>query len=209
MSALTYSRVNVDMQAIGLGKISEIASALSSKKIPVQFTNSNVSDSVRSTIDGRAFWLAKVSEAARNFAAIHTYESSSGSNDRKNTPIGCVSLVPTRDCLLAPNVSSLGAGLCSLRGKSSMLAVLGGLAGFISVVAIADIIPIKQFSFSDFWHQRPSHRTERASSSASPIPAASPLDTQLALLVVQPSPEVSGKPASLGLVLRGKLVDHV
>jgi hypothetical protein len=32
-----------------------------------------------------------------------------------------------------------------------MLAVVGGLVGFISVVALTDIIPIGQFSFSDFW----------------------------------------------------------
>jgi hypothetical protein len=207
MSAPTDSPVNADMQAIGLGRISEIAHALSSKKISPQFTNSNVSDSVRSTIDRRAFWLAQVSEAARKFAAVHAYESSSGSTDRKNIPTSCVSLVRARDCLLATSVSSSGSGLCSLRSKSLMLAVLGGLAGFILVVAITDIIPIGPFSFSDFWHQRTSHRPELVSWSASSIPAASPLDTELAIapLIVQPSPEVSGKPAPLGLTLDRKL----
>jgi hypothetical protein len=196
--------LKVDTQAVGLGRTSEIERALSSKKIPAHFANSNVSDSVRSTIDGGAFWLAQVSEAARNFAAIQAYEPSRGSTDRKNTPMSCVSLVPARDCLLCSHVSSSGPGPCSLRSKSPTLAVLGGLVGFISVVAIADIIPIGQFSFSDFWHQRPSHGTELAS--WSPIAAASPLKTELAiaLLIVQPSPEVSGKPAPLGLTLEGK-----
>ena len=203
---MAQTELNIDTQAVGLGRISEIASALSSKKISAQFTNSNVSDSVRSTIDGRAFWLAQVSEAARNFAAIQAYEPSSGSTDRK-APSSCVSLVPTRDRLLGPNVSSRGAGKCHLRSKTSTLAVLGGLVGFISAVAITDIVPIGQFSFSDLWRQRPSHRTDLASWLASPIPAASPLESELAsaLLIVQPSPEVSGKPAPLGLTLQGKL----
>jgi hypothetical protein len=195
---MAQTELNIDTQAVGLGRISEIARALSSK---------NVSDSVGSTIDGRAFWLAQVSEAARDFAAIQAYEPSSGSTDRKSTPISCVSPVSRRDHLLGPNVSPLGSGPCYLRSKSSTLVVLGGLVGFISVVAITDIIPIGQFSFSDFWRQRPSHRTELASWLASPIPAASPLETELAiaLLIVQPSREVSGKPAPLGLTLQGKL----
>src|SRR5262245_12737256 len=198
---MAQTELNVDTQAVGLGRISEIASALSTTKITAQFTNSTVSDSVRSTIDGRAFWLAQVSNAARNFAAIQAYESSSGSTDRKNSPISCVSLVPARDCLLGPNVSFPGAGSCFLRNKSPMLAVVGGLVWFISVVALTDIIPIKQFSFSEFWHQRPSHRTEFASWLASPISATSPLETELAiaLLIVQPSPEVTGRPAPLDL----------
>ncbi len=203
---MAQTELNVDTQAVGLGRISEIASALSSKKIPALFTNSNVSDSVRSTIDGRAIWLAQVSEAARNFAAIQAYEPSSGSTDRKAS-ISCVSLVPARDRLLGPDVSSPGSGPRSLRSKSPALAVLGGLVGFISAVAITDIIPIGQFSFSDFWRQRPSHRTELASWLPSPIPAASPLEAELALalLIVQPSPELAGKPAPLGLTLQGKL----
>jgi hypothetical protein len=88
-----------------------------------------------------------------------------------------------------------------------MLAVFGGLVGLILAVAITDIIPIGQFSFSDFWDQRPSHRTELASWFASPIPAASLSEEKVAsaLLIVQPSPEVSGKPAPLGLTLEGKL----
>jgi hypothetical protein len=202
---MAQTEINVDTQAVGLGGISEVARALSTKKIPAQFANSNVSDSVRSTIDGRAFWLAQVSEAARNFAAIQAYESSSGSTDRKNTPISCVSLVPARDRLLGPNVSSPGPGPGSLRSKSPILAVVGGLVGFILAVAITDIIPIGQFSFSDFWYQRPSHPTELAPWLASPIPAASQLETELAsaLFVVQASPEVSGKPAPLGLTLQG------
>src|SRR5262245_4163537 len=204
---MAQTELNVDTQAVGLGRISEIASALSTTKIPAQFTNSTVSDLVRSTIEGRAFWLAQVSKAARNFAAIQAYESSSGSTDRRNSPISCVSLVPARDCLLGPNASLPGAGPCFLRNKSPMLAVVGGLAGFISVVALTDIIPIGQLSFADFWHQRPSHRTELASWLASPIPATSPVKTELAiaLLVVQSSPEVSGMPAPLGLTLEGKL----
>jgi hypothetical protein len=204
---MAQTELNIDTQAVGLGRISEIASALSSKKISAQFTNSNVFDSVRSTIDGRAFWLAQVSEAARNFAAIQAYEPSSGSTDRKSAPSSCVSLVPTRDRLLGPNVSSRGAGPCRLRSKTSTLAVLGGLVGVISAVAITDIVPIGQFSFSDLWRQRPSHRTDLASWLASPIPAASPLESELAsaLLIVQPSPEASGKPAPFGLTLQGKL----
>ena len=87
---MAQTEINVDTHAVGLGRISEIASALSSKKIPALFTNSNVSDSVRSTIDGRAIWLAQVSEAARNFAAIQAYEPSSGSTDRKaSISCGC------------------------------------------------------------------------------------------------------------------------
>ncbi len=146
---MAQTELNVDTQAVGLGRISEIASALSSKKIPALFTNSNVSDSVRSTIDGRAIWLAQVSEAARNFAAIQAYEPSSGSTDRKAS-ISCVSLVPARDRLLGPDVSSPGSGPRSLRSKSPALAVLGGLVGFISAVAITDIIPIGQFSLFRF-----------------------------------------------------------
>jgi len=204
---MAQTELNVDTQAVGLGRISEIASAPSTKKIPAQFTNSNVSDLVRSKIDGRAIWLAQVSEAARNFAAIQAYEPSSGSTDRTNSPTSCVSLVPVRDCLPGSNVSLPGAGPSFLRNKSPMIAVVGGLVGFISVVALTDIIPIGQFSFSDFWHQRTSHRTELASWLASPIPAASPLETELAiaLLIVQPSPEVTGMPAPLDLTLEGKL----
>jgi hypothetical protein len=205
---MAQTELNVDTQAVGLGRISEIASALSTKKIPEQFTNSNVSDLVRLTIDGRAFWLAEVSEAARNFAAIQAHEPSSGSTDRTGTSISPVSLVPTRDRLLGPNISSSGVpSPCSLRSRSSTVVVLGGLAGFLSLIAIADIIPIGRFSFSHFWHQRPSHRTELASWLASPIPAVSSLEAEsaIALLIVQPSPEVSGKPAPLGLTLEGKL----
>jgi hypothetical protein len=203
---MAQTELNVDPQAVGLGRISEIASALSTNKIPEQFTNSNVSDLVRLTIDGRAFWLAEVSEAARNFAAIQAHEPSSGSTDRTGTSIRPVSLVPTRDRLLGPNISSSGApSPCSLRSKCSKVAVVGGLVGFISLVAITDIIPIGRFSFSHFWHQRPS--TELASGLALPIPAVSSLEVELAiaLLIVQPSPEVSGKPAPLGLTLEGKL----
>jgi hypothetical protein len=115
---MAQTELNVDTQAVGLGRISEIASALSSKKIPALFTNSNVSDSVRSTIDGRAIWLAQVSEAARNFAAIQAYEPSSGSTDRKAS-ISCVSLVPARDRLLGPDVSSPGSGPRSLQIPSA------------------------------------------------------------------------------------------
>jgi hypothetical protein len=198
---------NIDRQAVGLGRISEIARALSSKKLPAQFMNSNVSDSGRSTIDVRAFWLAQVSEAARNFAAIQAYEPPSGSTDRKDTSISSVSLVPARDRLVGPNVSSRGPGPRYLRSKTSTLAVLGGLVGVISAVAITDIIPIGKLSLSDFWSQQPSHRTELTPWLASPIPAASPLETELAraLLIVRPSPEASGKPAPLGLTLEGKL----
>jgi hypothetical protein len=204
---MAQTELNIDTQAVGLGRISEVARALSSKKISAQFTNSNVFDSVRSTIDGRAFWLAQVSEAARNFAAIQAYEPPSGSTDRKGTSISSVSLVPARDRLVGPNVFSRGPGPCYLRSKTSTLAVLGGLVGVISAVAITDIIPIGQLSLSDFWRQQPSHRTELTPWLASPIPAASPLETELArvLLIVRPSPEVSGKPAPLGLTLEGKL----
>ena len=197
---------NIDTPAVGLGSISGVARALSSEKIPA-FTHANVSDSVRSTIDGRAFWLAQISEAARNFAAIQAYKPPSGSTDRKSTSISSVSLVPTRDGLVGPNVSSQGSGPCYLRSKSSTLAVLGGLVGIMSAVAITDIIPIGQLSLSDFWPQQPSHRTEFASWLASPIPAASPSETELAgaLLIVRPSPEVLGEPAPLGLTLQGKL----
>jgi hypothetical protein len=202
---MAQTELNVETQVVGLGKISEVARGLSSKKIPAQFTNASVSDSVRSTIDGRAFWLAQVSEAARNFAATQAYEPPGGSTGRKGTSISSVSLVPARNRSLGPNVSSRGSGQCYLRSKSSTLAVLGGLVGIISAVAIADIIPIGQFS--DFWRQRPNHRTELASWLASAIPAASPLETELAsaFLIVQPRPEVSGKPAPLGLTLEGKL----
>jgi hypothetical protein len=202
---MAQTELNADTQAVGLGRISEIASALSTNKIPAQFTNSNASDLVRSTIDGRGIWLAQVSEAARKVAAIQAYEPSSGSTERK--PISCVSLVPARDCLLGSNVSLPEAGPSFLRNKSPMIAVVGVLVGFISVVAITDIIPIGQFSFSDFWHQRTSHRNELASWLASPIPAASLLEEKVAsaLLIVQPSPEVSGMPAPLDLTLEGKL----
>jgi hypothetical protein len=199
---MAQTELNVDTQSVELGRISEIARALSSKKIPAQFANSSVSDSVRSTIDGRAFWLARVSEAARNFGAIQTQEPSGRSTDGTGTSVRSVSLVPIRDRLLGPNVSSSGRGPCSLLRKSPTFAVLGGLVGFISLVAMTDIIPIGQFSFSHFWHQRPTHRTELAS-----ISAAAPLEADLAiaLLIVQPSPEVLGKPAPLGLTLKGKL----
>jgi len=81
--------------------------------------------------------------------------------------------------------------------KSPTLAVLGGLVGFTSLIAMTDIIPI-----AHFWQQTPTHRTELAS-----ISAAAPLEADLAiaLLIVQPSPELSGKPAPLGLTLEGKL----
>src|SRR5262245_567900 len=202
---MAQTELNIDTQAVGLGGLSEVARALSSKKLPAQFTNSNVSDSVRSTIEGRAFWLSQVSEAARNFAATLTNEPPSGSAERKGTSISSVSLVPARD-RLGPNVSSRGAGPSYLRSKSSTLALLGGFVGIISAVAITDIIPIGQLSLSDFWRQ-PSHRTELASWLASPIPAASSLETELAsvLLIVRHFPEVSGKPAPLGLTLEGKL----
>src|SRR5262245_7238924 len=202
---MAQTELNVDTQSAELGRISEIARSLSSKGIPGQFTNSNISDSVRSTIDERAFWLAQVSEAARNFAATQAYEPPSGSSGRKGTLISSVSLVPARNCSLGPNVSSRGTGQCYLRSKSSTLAVLGGLVGIISAVAITDIIPIGQFS--DFWRQRPNHRTEFASLLASAVPAAKPLETELAsaFLIVRPLPEASGKPAPLGLTLEGKL----
>jgi hypothetical protein len=195
--------LKVDTQAVALGRISEIARALSSKKVPAtQFDNSNISNSVRSTIDGRAFWLAQVSEAARNFAAIQAYEPSHGRTDRRGTPARSVTLVPTRDRLLGPNVSSLAPGPSYLRTKSSTLAALGGLAGLISAVAITDIVPVEQFSLSDFWHQRPWF-----SWISSPISAASPLEAELvsAFLIRQPSSEVSGNPAPLDLTLQRKL----
>jgi hypothetical protein len=66
---------------------------------------------------------------------------------------------------------------------------------------MTDIFPIGQFSFSHFWQQRPTHRTEIASISAAPSEA----DLAIALLIVQPSSEVSGKPARLDLTLEGKL----
>jgi hypothetical protein len=196
--------LKVDTQAVALGRISEIARALSSKKVPTtQFDNSNIYNSVRSTIDGRAFWLAQVSEAARNFAAIQACEPSSGSTDPWGTPARSVSLVPTRDRLLGPNVSFLAPGPSYLRTKSSTLAALGGLAGLISAVAITDIVPVEQFSLSDFWHQRPSW----LSWISSPIPAASPLEAELvsAFLIRQPSSEASDNPALLGLTLQRKL----
>src|SRR5262249_1244797 len=132
--------LKVDTQAVALRRILEIATALSSHKIPAtQFGNLNISNSVRSTIDGRAFWLAQVSEAARNFGAIQAHEPSSGSTDRRGTPASSVTLVPTRDRLLGPDLSSLVPGPCYLRNKSSTLAVLGGLVGLISAVAITDV----------------------------------------------------------------------
>jgi len=196
--------LKVDTQAVALGRISEIARALSSKKVPAtQFDNPNIYNSVRSTIDGRAFWLAQVSEAARNFAAIQACEPPSGSTDPWGTPAHSDSLVPARDRLLGPNVSFPAPGPSYLRTKSSTLAALGGLAGLISAVAITDIVPVEQFSLSDFWHQRPSW----LSWISSPISAASPFEAELvsAFLIDQLSPEVSGNPAPLGLTLQGKL----
>jgi hypothetical protein len=196
--------LKVDTQAVALGRISEIARALSSKKVPAtQFENSNIYNSVRSTIDGRAFWLAQVSDAARNFAVIQACEPRSGGTERRGTLAGSVSLVPTRDRLLGPNVSSAAGGGRYLPSKSSTLAVLGGLVGLISAVAVTDVVPIGQFSLSDFWHQRPSW----LSWLSSPISAASPLGTELAsaFLIGRLSPEVSGNPAPLGLTLQGKL----
>jgi hypothetical protein len=201
---MAQSELKVDTQAVALGRISEIARALSSNKVPAtQFENSNIYTSVRSTIGGRAFWLAQVSEAARNVAAIQACEPCSGSTHGRGTLDWSVSLVPTRDRFLGFNVSSPALGRPCLRSKSSTLAVLGGLVGLISAVAITDVVPIGQFSLSDFWHQRPSW----LSWLVSPIPAASQLEAELASasLVSQPSPEVSGNPASLGLSLRGKL----
>jgi hypothetical protein len=123
---MAQTELNIDAQAVGLGRISEIASALSTKKIPAQFTNSNVSDLVRSTIDGRAIWLAQVSEAARNFAAIQAYQSSSGSTDRKNTAISCVSLVPARDAFQVLTFLSRGPAhaLCGANPQCSPYSVV-------------------------------------------------------------------------------------
>ena len=198
---MAQTELNVDTQFVELGRISEIARGLSSKKIPAQFRNPSVFDSVRSTIDGRAFWLARVSEAARKFGAIQPHEPPGGSTDRTGTSVKSVSLVPTRDRFLGPNISSSGRGRCSLLRKSPTLTVLCGLVGVTSLVAMTDIFPIGQFSFSHFWQQRPTHRTEIASISAAPSEA----DLAIALLIVQPSSEVSGKPARLDLTLEGKL----
>ena len=202
---MTQIELKVDTQTVALGRISEIARALSSNKVPAtQFENSNIGTSVRSTIDGRAFWLTQVSEAARNLAAIQACEPPrSGGTERRGTLSGSVSLVPTRDRLLGPNVSSAAGGGRYLRSKSLAVAVLGGLVGLLSAVAITDVVPIGQFSLSDFRHQRPSW----LSWLSSPISAASPMGTELAsaFLIGQLSPEVSGNPAPLGLALQGKL----
>src|SRR5262245_9322325 len=106
--------LKVDTQAVALGRISEIARALSSKKVPAtQFENLNIYNAVRSTIDGRACWLAQVSEAARNFAAIQACEPRSGGTELRGTLDWSVSLVPTRDRLLGPSAAGGGRYLPS------------------------------------------------------------------------------------------------
>src|SRR5436190_8624274 len=106
-----------------------------------------LSNIVEPTIEARANWLARVSEAAHALAATHVQEQVGGDTSRSSLSIGAtipinrVPLVSERDRWLVPPP----ARSSQLRSKST-LAVVGALIG-LSAVAMTDVTSIEQFSF--------------------------------------------------------------
>jgi hypothetical protein len=162
---------------------------------------------VEATIDARANWLARVSEATHALAATHVQEQLGGGRSGSSLSIGAtipinrVPLVSEGDRWLDPPP----ARSSQLRSKSTLAAV-GAVIGLISAVAMTDVIPIGQFPLPDFWRQLVIDRGKLAYWSAPPAPAASPMQTDpvIARLIVQSSREMSGKPIRLALALQGQ-----
>jgi hypothetical protein len=162
-----------------------------------------LSNIVEPTIDARADWLARVSEAAHALATTHVQEQLGGDTSRSSLPIGATNRVPLvseRDRWLDPPP----ARSWQLRSEST-LAVIGALIG-LSAVAMTDVTPIGQFPLPDFWRQLAIDRSALASWSAPQAPAASPMQSEpaTARLIVQSSREMSGKPVRLALALQGQ-----
>src|SRR6266487_3623353 len=98
---------------------------------------------VEETIDARANWLVRVSEAARALPATDVQEQFRDGTSRSRLGatilIDRVLLVSERDRWLSPTISP--ARRWQLRSKLT-LAVVVGLVGLMAAVVIADVIPI-------------------------------------------------------------------
>jgi len=158
---------------------------------------------VEVTIETRANCLARVSEAAHALAAAHVQEQFRDGTSRSclgaASPVDRVRLIPGRDRWLGPILSP--ARTWQFRSKSTVAAVVG-LIGLMAAAAAADIIPIRQFPSFDFWRQIAFDRKELVSWSALRVPVEQSVHAK-PRLIVQPSPEASGKPTRLGLALQG------
>jgi hypothetical protein len=161
---------------------------------------------VEATIDARANWLARVSEAARALAATHVQEQFRHGTNRSRLGatilIDPVQLAPERARWLGPKISP--ARSWQFRSKSTLAAV--GLVGLMAAAVIADVMPIRQFPSFDFWREITFDREQRASWSAPRDPVLSSVHAEpaIARLIVQPSRETSGKPARLAVALQGQ-----
>jgi hypothetical protein len=143
--------------------------------------------------------LARVSQAARALAVAQAGEQLSGNttpNLLAEFANSQVSLIPERDQLLDPDVPLAS----SSRSRRRSGLAIGGLAGFVSGVALTAVVINVRFPAAETWSQPAVDRTIKL---ASALSSATPAKLAISRLIVQPSRGTSGEPAPLGLALHG------